>query len=149
MSLKGFHIVFIIFSTLLALGTGAWCIWVDLVEGAPIYLAGAILSFAAAVVLLVYGVWFYRKMKRLRIITLQRRLYRSCLYLSFARRTGTGMSVLLECKRWKIDRAHGGGNLVPFWRGYVCIGWDRSVQFSSLAAWAYARRTLSRDHRGR
>ncbi|PYJ79478.1 MAG: hypothetical protein DME69_04550 [Verrucomicrobia bacterium] len=69
MSLKGFHIVFIIFSTLLALGIGASCIWVDLVEGAPIYLAGAILSLAAAVVLVIYGVWFYRKMKRLRIIT--------------------------------------------------------------------------------
>ncbi len=69
MSLKGFHIVFIIFSTLLALGFGAWCIWVDLVEGAPIYLAGAICSFVVAVALVVYGVWFYRKMKRLRLIT--------------------------------------------------------------------------------
>ena len=69
MSLKGFHIVFIIFSTLLAVGIGAWCIWVDLVEGAPIYLAGSICSFVVAVALVVYGVWFYRKMKRLRIIT--------------------------------------------------------------------------------
>jgi len=69
MSLKGFHIVFIIFSTLLALGIGAWCVWVDLVEGAPIYLAGAICSFVVAVALVVYGVWFYRKMKRLRIIS--------------------------------------------------------------------------------
>ena len=69
MSLKGFHIVFIIFSTLLAVGIGAWCFWVDLVEGAPIYLAGAICSFVVAVALVVYGVWFYRKMKRLRIIT--------------------------------------------------------------------------------
>jgi len=69
MSLKGFHIVFIIFSTLLALGIGAWCIWVDLVEGAPIYLAGAICSFVVAVALVVYGVWFYRKMKRLHLIT--------------------------------------------------------------------------------
>jgi hypothetical protein len=69
MSLKGFHIVFIIFSTLLALGIGAWCVWVDLVEGASIYLAGAICSFVVAVALVVYGVWFYRKMKRLRIIT--------------------------------------------------------------------------------
>jgi hypothetical protein len=69
MSLKGFHIVFIIFSTLLALGIGAWCVWVDLVEGAPIYLAGAICSFVVAGALVVYGVWFYRKMKRLRIIT--------------------------------------------------------------------------------
>jgi hypothetical protein len=69
MSLKGFHIVFIVFSTLLALGVGLWCVWVDLVEGAPVYLAGAIASFACAVALIVYGVWFYRKMKRLRIIT--------------------------------------------------------------------------------
>jgi hypothetical protein len=69
MSLKGFHIVFIIFSTLLALGLGLWCVWVDLVEGAPIYLAGAIASFVAAVALIIYGVLFYRKMKRLRIIT--------------------------------------------------------------------------------
>jgi hypothetical protein len=69
MSLKGFHIVFIIFSTLLALGTGAWCIWVNLVEGVPVYLAGAVASFVVAVALIVYGVWFYRKMKRLGIIT--------------------------------------------------------------------------------
>src|SRR6266576_1239997 len=77
MSLKGFHIVFIIFSTLLALGIGAWCVWVDLVEGAPIYLAGAICSFVVAVALVVYGVWFYRKMKRLRIITRQPKSCRS------------------------------------------------------------------------
>jgi hypothetical protein len=68
MSLKGFHIVFIVFSTLLALGCGAWCIWVDLVEDAPVYLAGAVASFISAVALVSYGIWFYRKMKRLRII---------------------------------------------------------------------------------
>jgi hypothetical protein len=69
MSLKGFHIVFITFSTLLALGCGAWCIWVDLVEGAPVYRTGAIWSFIAAATLIIYGIWFYRKMKRLHIIT--------------------------------------------------------------------------------
>jgi len=68
MSLKAFHIVFIVFSTLLALGTSAWCIWVNLVEGAPIYLAGAIASLVCAFALMVYGFWFYRKMKRLHII---------------------------------------------------------------------------------
>jgi hypothetical protein len=68
MSLKVFHIVFIVFSTLLALGVGGWCIWVDLVEGAPIYLAGAICSFVVALALIIYGIWFYWKMKRLRII---------------------------------------------------------------------------------
>jgi len=69
MSLKAFHIVFIIVSTLLALGTGVWCLWVNLTAGAPIYVAGAVASFVAAIVLLVYGFWFYRKMKRLRLIT--------------------------------------------------------------------------------
>jgi hypothetical protein len=68
MSLKAFHFVFIFVSTLLALSLGAWCIWVDLVEGAPIYLAGAIAAFASAIGLHVSGIWFYRKMKRLRII---------------------------------------------------------------------------------
>jgi len=33
MSLKAFHIIFVIFSTLLAVGVGGWCIWVNLVEG--------------------------------------------------------------------------------------------------------------------
>ncbi len=69
MSLKGFHIVFIIFSTLLSFGTGLWCIWVDLTVGEPIYRTGAIVSFAVALALVFYGVWFYRKMKRLHIIT--------------------------------------------------------------------------------
>jgi hypothetical protein len=69
MSLKAFHIIFVIFSTLLALGVGGWCVWVNLVEGTPVYLAGAIASFAAALALVIYGVWFYRKMKRLHIIT--------------------------------------------------------------------------------
>ena len=69
MSLKAFHIVFIIVSTLLALGTGVWCLWVNLIAGAPIYVAGAVASFVVAIVLLVYGFWFYRKMKRLGIIT--------------------------------------------------------------------------------
>jgi hypothetical protein len=69
MSLKGFHIFFITVSMLLALGVGAWCLWVNFVAGAPVFRIGAIFSFVAAAVLMVYGVWFYRKMKRLRIIT--------------------------------------------------------------------------------
>ncbi len=69
MSLKAFHFVFIFFSTLLALALGGWCIWVDLVEGNSMYLGGAIASFVAAGALVIYGVWFYRKMKRLGILT--------------------------------------------------------------------------------
>ena len=69
MSLKGFHIVFITFSTLLALGSGAWCLWVDATHGSPAFRAGAIFAFVMAAALIVYGIWFWRKMKRLRIIT--------------------------------------------------------------------------------
>ena len=69
MSIKGFHIVFIIFSTLLALGIGLWCVWIDLTVGEPVYLGGAVVSFACALALIIYGVLFYRKMKRLRLIT--------------------------------------------------------------------------------
>jgi hypothetical protein len=69
MSLKGFHILFITVSTLLALGVGAWCLWVNSMEGAPVFRMGAIGAFVVAAALMVYGVWFYRKMKRLRIIT--------------------------------------------------------------------------------
>jgi hypothetical protein len=67
MSLKGFHIVFITFSTLLALGVAAWCVWVNMTVGASVYLAGAIAGFLCAGVLVAYGIWFYRKMKRLRL----------------------------------------------------------------------------------
>jgi hypothetical protein len=68
MSLKAFHIVFITFSTLLALGVGAWCLWVNSIEGAPVFRIGAVCAFVVAGGLLMYGIWFYRKMKRLRII---------------------------------------------------------------------------------
>jgi hypothetical protein len=69
MSLKAFHIIFVIFSTLLALGVGAWCLWVDLVEGVSFYRTGAIAAFGCAVAFVIYGFWFYRKMKKLRIIS--------------------------------------------------------------------------------
>ena len=69
MSLKGFHIVFITFSTLLALGAAVWCLRVNQAAGAPVYLAGAIAGFVVAAGLIIYGIWFYKKMKRLRIIT--------------------------------------------------------------------------------
>jgi hypothetical protein len=69
MSLKGFHIVFITISTLLALGAGVWCLWIDSVHGSPAFRVGAIFSFLAGLTLITYGIWFFRKMKRLRIIT--------------------------------------------------------------------------------
>lgn len=69
MSLKGFHIVFITFSTLLALVGAAWCLNVHSIAGGSGYLFGAVICFVAALALVVYGVWFWRKMKRLGIMT--------------------------------------------------------------------------------
>ena len=37
--------------------------------GEPVYRTGAIISLVSAVGLIIYGVLFYRKMKRLRLIT--------------------------------------------------------------------------------
>ena len=69
MSLKGFHIVFVFISTALALGIGCWCIYMDVIGGTHAYVTGAIASFACAVGLVIYGFWFYRKMKRMGIIS--------------------------------------------------------------------------------
>jgi hypothetical protein len=68
MSLKAFHIIFIIFSTLLAFGIGVWCLWINRIGATSAYTVGAICSFTAAVALIVYGCWFWRKMKRLGLI---------------------------------------------------------------------------------
>ncbi len=66
MSLKAFHIVFIVASTLLTLGFGGWSLrnyfapdgrTLDLVLGA--------LSLAACAALLVYGRYFLKKLKHI------------------------------------------------------------------------------------
>ena len=68
MSLKAFHIVFVVFSVLLALGLAGWCFYVDAVDGTATHRGGAIAGMLSAFVLVIYGMWFYRKMKRLGII---------------------------------------------------------------------------------
>ncbi len=63
MSLKAFHIFFIIVSTLLAVAFGVWAVddfgrsqsWVHLSLGVG--------SFIASGLLVWYGVWFLRKLK--------------------------------------------------------------------------------------
>lgn len=57
MSLKAFHIVFIVVSTLLAFSVGVWAVRGQ--AGA----AAAVLGFGAAAALVCYGVWFWRKIK--------------------------------------------------------------------------------------
>lgn len=63
MSLKAFHILFIAVSTLLTLGFGIWCLQANASQSHVPALAGAIVSFALAAVLIVYGIWFLRKLK--------------------------------------------------------------------------------------
>ena len=57
MSLKGFHVLFISASVLLAIGLGAWCL--------PEHKGGAVASFAAAALLVGYETWFLRKARTL------------------------------------------------------------------------------------
>jgi hypothetical protein len=63
MSLKAFHVFFVIVSTLCALGFGAWAVGDYLRTGRPGVLALAVLGFAAAAALVWYGLWFLRKLK--------------------------------------------------------------------------------------
>lgn len=62
MSLKIIHILFITLSTLLTLGFGIWCLG-EHSERNNFHLILGLLSFAATVALIVYGVWFLKKLK--------------------------------------------------------------------------------------
>jgi hypothetical protein len=62
MSLRAFHLLFVAASTLLAFGLGGWCISASR-AGQPGYLALSIACFAVGVGLIVYGVWFQRKIR--------------------------------------------------------------------------------------
>ena len=62
MSLKHFHIVFIVLAVLLCAGFGAWTFLAeDLTKAIR---ATGVFSLVLAIVLTLYGVWFYRKSKR-------------------------------------------------------------------------------------
>ncbi|MCH7924522.1 MAG: hypothetical protein IIC51_03200 [Planctomycetes bacterium] len=63
MSLKAFHIVFVLVSTLLAGGFGAWSIREFRSDGSISTLVIGISSLFACVALIVYGRWFLRKLK--------------------------------------------------------------------------------------
>jgi hypothetical protein len=63
MSLKAFHVVFVICSTLCALGFGVWSVADWQRTGSASTLALGIAGFAAAAALIWYGFWFLRKLK--------------------------------------------------------------------------------------
>ena len=63
MSLKHFHIVFIVLAVLCSFGFGAWALMSDVgAASSSIRLTGW-LSLILGTGLAVYGVWFYRKSK--------------------------------------------------------------------------------------
>jgi hypothetical protein len=63
MGLKAFHIVFIVVSVASSLGFGVWGIRDYSQSASGVNLALGMGSLALAVVLLVYGRWFLRKLK--------------------------------------------------------------------------------------
>jgi hypothetical protein len=65
-SLKFFHILFICFSILLALGFGVWEINGFIESDKVIQLVFGLLSFCVAAGLIIYGVAFLRKLKNIK-----------------------------------------------------------------------------------
>lgn len=62
MSLKAFHVAFVAISTLGAIAFALWCLRHAPAAGSAYYAMGAA-SALLAVALVVYGVWFLKKMK--------------------------------------------------------------------------------------
>ena len=63
MSLKTFHIVFIVVSIVLCIGVGVWATQDFSRSGNSIHLALGVGSFIGSIFLACYGVWFLRKLK--------------------------------------------------------------------------------------
>ena len=64
MSLKAFHVVFIIASLVLSLGFGVWAIADYRESGSQANLWMGVASFLVAAAIIPYGVWFLRKLKK-------------------------------------------------------------------------------------
>lgn len=65
MSLRGFHLVFITFATLLCIGLAVWCfVYAPSNSGRAVTVLG-VLMVLASVALPFYGIRFYRKAKDL------------------------------------------------------------------------------------
>ncbi len=63
MSLKGFHVLLISLSSILALAFGGWSVRAWIATDAVSHLALAVFSFAVGAGLIVYVLWFYRKVR--------------------------------------------------------------------------------------
>ena len=65
MSLKAFHIVFIIVSVLLSFGFGVWGIYTHLSFGNVTFLIMGVISFVIGIALIIYGINFMKKLKHI------------------------------------------------------------------------------------
>ena len=63
MSLKAFHIVFVIASVIVAFGFGAWAAGDYRETGNVVNLALGIVSIVIGIALIPYGIWVLRKLK--------------------------------------------------------------------------------------
>lgn len=63
MSLKAFHVVFVLASIALSTWVGVWAAGTAADEGGAGWWLLAVGGFAAAVALVVYGIWFLKKTK--------------------------------------------------------------------------------------
>lgn len=63
MSLKAFHLFFIIVSTLFFGGFGIWAVYQFMQTREPVTLAMGIVSFAAGGAMIPYSRWFLHKLK--------------------------------------------------------------------------------------
>ena len=63
MSLKAFHLFFIVMSIALAFGFGVWATRDYAQSGSVVHLALGVGSFLGSAALAFYGVWFLRKLK--------------------------------------------------------------------------------------
>ncbi len=66
MSLKAFHIVFIISAVLMDLGFGILSFKNYIAESSSTYLVLGLLSFVFGIALIGYGVWFLQELKKLK-----------------------------------------------------------------------------------
>ena len=65
MSLKAFHIVFIIVSVLLSFGFGVWGVYTHLSFGNVTFLIMGVISFVIGIALIIYGINFMKKLKHI------------------------------------------------------------------------------------
>lgn len=65
MSLKAFHVLFIVISTLFLSGFGLWGVSDYFTTSDALHLALGVVSLAGSVALVWYGTWFLAKYKKL------------------------------------------------------------------------------------